>query len=148
MRGLARLISSAIRSWQKTGPLDEAKRPPPGLRFLEDLRSQNVRRHEIGRELHAPLLEAENRAQGLDEARLAQPRNPDQQDMSPGEQGDDGLLDDLVQTEDDPADLVASLDNPLPQGLDGVDKLIGRTYMILVPNCGCHGGVSVLWWCG
>ena len=90
MRGLARLISSAIRSWAKIGPLHEPERTPPVGALVEDLGAEDVGRHQVGRELHAPGIEAEDDAEGLDELGLGEARHADEQAVAAGEEGDRG----------------------------------------------------------
>ena len=79
MRGLARLISSAISSWAKTGPGMKRKlRLPPGA-FLQHLGAEDVGRHQVGRELDAAGVEAEHDAHGLDQLGLGEAGHADQQ---------------------------------------------------------------------
>ena len=109
----------------KHRPLDEAERPPPGLRFLQHLGAQDVGGHEVRGELHPPGDEAEDLAQGFDQERLAQTGHPDEQKVTARQQGNQGLLDDLGLPEDHPADTVAGGRDLPPQVFDGVDELRG-----------------------
>ncbi len=88
MRGEARLISSAMRSWVKIGPL----------------RKRKLRWPEVGRELDALVGEAEGSAHRFDQAGLGKARCPDQQRMAAGEHRRERQLDHLLLPEDRPAD--------------------------------------------
>ncbi len=91
VRGLARLISSAISSWQNTGPAHEAEAAPAARVLLQDLGAGDVGRHQVGGELHAPRVEPEHGAQRLDQQRLAEPGRADQQRVAAGQQRDEHL---------------------------------------------------------
>ena len=125
MRGLARLISSAISSWQKTGPGMKRKRPPSRLAFLEHLGAENVGRHQVGGALDALVLEAEDRAQGLDEPGLGEAGDADQQRVSAAQEGDQGLLDHFALTKDDFADALADEAQASAQRFDLGDEIGG-----------------------
>src|SRR5512133_2899810 len=74
--------------------------------FLEQLRSRDVARHQIGRELHAREAEVERLGDGLDEQRLREARNANEQDMPARQQRRDEVVDDLVLANDAPPDLL------------------------------------------
>ncbi len=78
------------------------------LRVLDDdVRPDDVARHEVGRELDTREGEIEALRQRLDQQRLAEPRHTFEQDVAPGEQPDQDMVDDLVVTDDDLANLGA-----------------------------------------
>ncbi len=68
VRGLARLISSAISSWREDRPGDEAEGAPAGVAFLQHFGAQDVGRHQVGRALDALVVEAQHDAERLDQA--------------------------------------------------------------------------------
>ncbi len=74
--------------------------PLAGFRLVKDLGAQNVRWHQIGRELHAPRIEPQHRAQRVDELCLGKARQADQQPMAAGKDGSEHLLDHRLLSED------------------------------------------------
>ena len=76
----------------------------PAGAFLQHFGAENVRRHQVGRELDAPRIEPEHGAHGLDELGLGKPGHAEEKRMAAGQDGDQRLLDDLVLAEDDGAD--------------------------------------------
>ena len=64
--------------------------------LLQHFRAENVGRHQVGRELHAPRIEPEHDPERLDELGLGQPRHPDEQAVAAGENRRQRLLDDAV----------------------------------------------------
>ena len=118
MRGLARLISSAISSWAKTGPGMKRKARLPARRLVQHLRAQDVGRHQVGGELDALVDQAQDGAERLDQAGLGQARHADQEHVAAGQDGDQRLVDDPLLAEDDPADLAPDLVQPLDRPLD------------------------------
>ena len=104
MRGLARLISSAISKLGEDGTRQEAERALAHVAFLEHFRADDVGGHQVGRELDALPVEAEHDAQRLDQPRLGETRHADEQTMAAGEQRDQHLVDHIVLAEDDAAD--------------------------------------------
>ena len=66
--------------------------------------TENVRWHEIGRELNSPRVKAEHGAHGVDELRLRQTWHAKQKSMAAGQDGNQRLLEDLFLTEYDHAD--------------------------------------------
>jgi len=110
------LISSAISSWQKTGPLMNRKLRVP-------VSASSSRRHQVGGELHPPLVEAEHLSEGLDQLGLAQPGHADQQRVPARQQRDQRLLDDFPLAEDDAADVFACLLERVPQLFDFAGQL-------------------------
>ena len=79
MRGLARLISSAIRSWPKIGPGMKRKLRLPPATLLQHLGADDVGGHQVGRELDAARIEPEHDAHGLDQLGLGEAGQADQQ---------------------------------------------------------------------
>ena len=116
MRGLARLISSAISNCAKIGPWHETE-AAAAARFFQHLGAENVGRHQIGRELHAPRVEAEHGAEGFDELGLGEARNADEQAMTAGQQRDQSFLDDLRLAENDRFDRRPRRGDALQRGL-------------------------------
>ena len=88
-------------------PRDEAERAPPGLALLQHLGAENIGRHQIRGALDALVVEAEDRAQCLDQPRLGEAGHADQQRVAAGQERDQGLLDHLALTENDLADALA-----------------------------------------
>ena len=81
--------------------LHEAERARFSRRVFQHFRADDVRGHEIGRELHALGVEAEHAAQRFDQQRLGKAGNADEQRVAAGEDGDERSLDDDVLAEDD-----------------------------------------------
>ena len=104
MRGLARLISSAIRSWVKTGPGMKRKARAPSGADVHDLGAEDVGGHQVGRELDAGRRETEHGAEGLDQLGLGEAGNADEEAVTAGEDGDEGAVDDGLLAVDDLAD--------------------------------------------
>ena len=75
--------------------LHETEAAPPSARFLQHLGAEDVGRHQIGRELHAPGVEAEHGAERLDELGLGEARHADKQAVAARQKRDQSLLDDL-----------------------------------------------------
>ena len=89
---------------------DEAEALPAGAGVVQHLGAQDVGRHQVGRELHPFLGEAQHHAQGLGEAGLGQSRHADQQRVATRQERDQRVLDHAFLAEDDPADLLLDLD--------------------------------------
>ena len=83
---------------------NKAERSPSRLALLEDLRAENIRRHQVGSALDALVVKAEDRTQGLDEPSLGQTRDTDQQGVPTAQESDQGLLDHFPLTKNDLAD--------------------------------------------
>ena len=112
--GAVDLVGHQELGEDRTG--DEAEAALAGLAFLQHLGAENVRRHQVGRELDAPRVEAEHDAHGLDELGLGETGHAKKQRVAAGQDGDESLLDDLVLAEYDGAD----------RGLGGADVRGGR----------------------
>ena len=93
--GVARLISSASTRLAKTGPRWNSNRRPPFGRLVQDVRADQVGRHQVGRELDPLELQVQRVGQRPDQQRLAQPRHAFEQHMSAGDQGRQRVVDDL-----------------------------------------------------
>ena len=76
----------------------------PAGAFLQHLGAENVRRHQVGRELDALGIEAERDAHGLDQLGLGEAGHADQQRMAAGQDRDQRVFDHPVLAEDDGAD--------------------------------------------
>jgi hypothetical protein len=105
----ARLISSASSRFAKTGP---ASCEVTGL-LVVDARPDEVRRHEVGRELDALELATDGLGQGPDRHRLGEARDALDEDVAPREERDDQPLEQVILTDDDLLDLVQE---PLHRG--------------------------------
>ena len=120
MRGLARLISSAIRSWQKIGALEKLERPAAVGAGLEHLGAQDVGGHQVGRELDPSTVEAEDGGERVHETRLSKPRQPDQEPVAAAENGGENEVDNLLLADEPLGDRVLRLgelaDKPLNLG--------------------------------
>ncbi len=105
----------------KIGPLMKRnERRWPGL-SSKHLGPDDVRRHEVGSELDALGLEAEDLAERLDEERLGEARNADQQRMAAREQRDQRMLDDDILAEDDGGGCLVGALHALGGGLEPRD---------------------------
>ncbi|MCY1295026.1 hypothetical protein D9M70_443470 [compost metagenome] len=75
-----------------------------GRILVHDFRAEDVGGHQVGRELHAAGIKAEDRAERGDELRLGKTGNADEQGMAAGENGEQGLLDNTFLAENNLAD--------------------------------------------
>ena len=99
------------------GALDEAEAAPAaGGVVLQHLRADDVGGHQVGRELDALGVEAQDFAQRLHQQRLGEARHADQQGVAAAQQGDQRVLDHLLLAEDDGACRL----------VDALDTLAGR----------------------
>jgi len=98
--------------------LDEAERAAASLAFLKHFGTQDVGRHEVGRALQALFLEAEHDAQRFHQLRLGEARHADEQQVTPAEQRDKGLVDNFGLSEDHPTDAFAHLAQALTKSFD------------------------------
>ena len=90
--------------------------------------AEDVCRHEVGGELDTAEAEIQNLAQRAHEERFPESRNTLEQAMTTGEERAQHLLDDLLLTDDDLADLNA----------DGVE-LVAKPGGPLFDGTGCCG---------
>jgi hypothetical protein len=75
--------------------------------FLQHFRPNDIRRHEIGGELHATEGELHGVAQRADEQRLGQARHPDEQAVPAGKKAGEQQLDNSFLADDDAAQFLA-----------------------------------------
>ena len=94
------------------------RRPPCGL--LQHLRAQNVGGHQVRRELDAARLEAEHRAERIDQLGLGEAGHADDEAVAAGQDGDQRVLDDLLLAEDDRGDGLARLADLVDGGFGGM----------------------------
>src|SRR2546428_6352494 len=88
----------------------------PAVRVLhDDVGSDDVRRHQVGRELDAREGELEPFREGLDEERLAEARHPLEEHVAARKHADQDVRNDFVMSDNDLLDFRA-------QGLEGGDK--------------------------
>ena len=77
--------------------------------LVEDPRPDEVRRHEVGRELDPVELAADRLGERLDRHRLREARHALDEEVAPGEERDDHPLEQVVLPDDDLLDLVQQL---------------------------------------
>ncbi len=75
LRGRARLISSASRSWRRPGPAETKSTRPPS-RLSSDFGARDVGWHQVGSELHARPFSPSAAAMALARWVLPSPGNP------------------------------------------------------------------------
>ena len=95
---------------------------PHALLLVEDLGAGDVGRHQIGRELDALEVEIEDVGERLDEQRLRQAGHAGDQAVAAGEERDQHLLDDLVLSDDDLAELGENALAAFGDALGAVDR--------------------------
>jgi hypothetical protein len=100
VRGEARLISSAIISWQKTGPCTKRNWRRPALALVQHLGAENVGGHQVRGELHALFVQPQHPAQRGGELGLGEARGTHQKGMAAAQNGDQHLFHHLVLAED------------------------------------------------
>ena len=98
----ARLISSASRKLQKTGPSSVSKSAELGRKTRVPTRSDG---HEVRRELDPLEAAAEHLRGGLDRQRLGEAGHALDQEVAAGEQADEDALEHRVLPGDHPLDL-------------------------------------------
>ncbi len=77
--------------------------------FLKHFGAQDIRGHQVGRELNALVVKAQHHAERMDQLGLCQARNADQQNVTTRKQGDEAFLHHRVLTVDDMIDRGARL---------------------------------------
>jgi len=95
----------------KYRPLNESKAAPSHFRFLQNLRTENIGWHQVGCELNAALFEPEHRSERFHKTSLTQSWNANQEQMSAGQKGDQGLVDDAPLTKNYPGYRITSLND-------------------------------------
>ena len=103
--GGVRLISSARMMLEKIGPGTNRNAPAAGLGLLQDVGPGDVRRHQVGRELDPLEADVEDLGERADHQGLGQARHAHQEDVPPGEDRGEDLLDHFVLADDDLAQL-------------------------------------------
>ena len=99
---------------------------PGGLVGLQDVRAGDVRRHQVGRELHAPELQVQHLGHRADEHRFRQAGHPDHQDVAVGNDRRQQLADDFRLPDDRLADLLRDEARFLAHGADHrLDACVG-----------------------
>ncbi len=87
-------------------PLEEVEPATAGLGvFLDDVGPDDVRGHQVGRELDPVEVHLQGLGDGLGHQGLAQAGDAEHQDMPPAEQGHEDLVEHLVLADDHPGDL-------------------------------------------
>ena len=98
--------------------------------FLEQLGAGDVRRHEVGRELHAVERQVQRLRQRLDEQRLGEARHADQQHVAAGENRGDQVVDDIELADDASRDLVGEALSRLRELLEQLEvTLVGAVLL-------------------
>ena len=105
----------------KIGPCWNSKNRLPVLGFHHHVRAEDVGRHQVGRKLDAVELQAQRFGQRADQQGFAQARHAFQQAMPSDEQASQNAVDDVVVSDDNPADLLA-------YGRISVDELAGAVF--------------------
>jgi len=106
-------------------PLLEAEAPLASL-LDDDVRADDVGRHQVRRELDAAEAKVERLGHGAHQHRLAEAGNALQERVRPGQEADERLSHELVLSDDEPADLALDGGRQLREAL-GIDiGLSGR----------------------
>ena len=99
-------------------------------RFHDQVGAQNVSGHQVGRELDPAEAQLEHFGQGPNQQRLAQTWNAFEQNVTAGENGGEGSVDDGVLADHDAANLGAKLSVGFPERGDllfsGHGAILGR----------------------
>ncbi len=82
-------------------PGDEAERALAGIALVQHLGAQNIRRHQVRRELDALGVQPERNAQGFDQLGLGEAGHADQKRVAAGQDRYQGVFDHPVLAEDD-----------------------------------------------
>ena len=93
--------------------------------LVDDGGAGDVGGHEVGGELDAAEVEAEGLGDGSDEERFADARDAFEEDVARGEEGDEGLLDDLIVADDGFGDLLAEGGEVALEAVGGLCGLLG-----------------------
>jgi len=97
-------------------PGDETHLAPPARRiFVDNLRADDVRGHQVRRELYALELQVQNPGERADQAGFRQSRRAGDQAVAAGKQHDEQLLDHFVLPDDHPPDFPQEFFPPLTQ---------------------------------
>ena len=110
--------------------LDEPERAAACVGLFQHLGAQDVGGHQVGRELDAFGAHAEHDPQGLDQQGLGKTGHADQQQVTSGEERNEGLIDDRLLAINDLADGVARqaelAAQPFDVGESGLGVGVGR----------------------
>ena len=109
--------------------------------FVENFGTQNIGRHQVGRELDALFIEAQYAAELGGELGLGKTRRADEKGMAAGQNGGERQFDDFGLAEDHLADRVAHFFEAFAGGFEFlndflvrfVDACHGPHYSLLVP---------------
>ena len=101
VRGLARLISSARRTFAKIGPWRRTNSPVP---LVVDADAEHVARQQVARELDAPQLAADGLGEGARERGLADAGDVLDEQVAAREERDERELDGVVLALEGPLD--------------------------------------------
>ena len=96
----------------------ELELAPPAGDFHDDIRSQNISRHQVRGELDAAEREIKHFAERAHQQRLAEPRHTFEQHVAPREQRDQRALYDGVLADNDFAEFRPQRGVGLAEGLD------------------------------
>ncbi len=133
MRGLARLISSAISNWQNTGPGTKRNCLQALFGFVENFGAQDIGGHQIGGELHALFIKAQNPAQVGGELGFGKAGSADQKGMAACQNGGQRQFDHFVLAEDHLADFGADFFKAFAGGFQFLKDFLVRFFDV------CHG---------
>ena len=97
---------------------DEAEHPLAVEPLLHHLGAENVGRHQVGRELHPQRVEPDDNPERLDELRLGEAGDADQEPVTARQQNGERQIDNPLLAEDDAADLGARRADPLERRVD------------------------------
>src|SRR5690606_19134809 len=99
-------------------PTLELEGSPAAIILHDDLRADDICRHEVGGELDPPEAQVEHLAERPHEERLSESGDSLEKTVSTREESDEHLLDDLLLADDDTADLAAN-------ALEALTELVG-----------------------
>ena len=101
----------------KNRPLDKTERPRAAAAFalIQYFRAEDIGRHKIRGELYALVVQPQHGAQRFHESGLAQPRHPDQENVTPCQERDKSFIDHLLLTEDHAPNVIADQRHSLAQ---------------------------------
>ena len=99
---------------------------PPAFALFQDFRAKDIGWHQVGRELDAPVVEAQHPAQRLDQAGLGEAGQANQQAMAASQHRDQRFLDDPGLAKDDRADGIAHAGDLCANGFDLLDEAVVR----------------------
>lgn len=107
--------------------------------LVQDFRPENISRHQVGRKLHAFVIQPHDRAKCFHQLGFSKSRHAYQENVTPCQERDKSFIDDLSLAEYDAPDMVADERHPLTQGLNFSDEP-GRRCVTY--RNGCCGGLN------